>query len=323
MHHGFITYVSVHYVRKKCLVPIAFQDYRTLEVTGLVKRPVKLSMHQLVNKSQSLEFSVTLVCVVNRRKEQNKVKQMIEVRYLERNISSYPHCSLHVLARRFCPLMSLYFGNVLVLVMSSAGAAREITKTHDLIFVNRPKRSFFQILLYDYKDVTSALYDEVLEADEKIALGRKCSEDTGKFKKLLREFTELLSTSDVGDYLPWLAWVSHVNGFKAKTKKVGKEIDEFLDGVIDAHVNHHNKQASNGCDLFTNVLLSERASSWAVSFMKGHNVWKRMVTIMVAPCEKVPLEVATIHEKLKSSAQSSYELMGLRKTFHQWFLMLS
>ncbi|XP_039067580.1 nitrate reductase [NADH]-like [Hibiscus syriacus] len=88
MRHGFITYVSLHYVRKQCLVPIAFQDYRTLEVTGLVKRPVKLSMHQLVNKSQSLEFSVSLVCAVNRHKEQNKVKQMIGFNWVAAGVST-------------------------------------------------------------------------------------------------------------------------------------------------------------------------------------------------------------------------------------------
>ncbi|KAE8704652.1 Cytochrome P450 71A1 [Hibiscus syriacus] len=250
--HGFITYVSFHYVRKQCLVPIVFQNYKTFEVNGPVKRPMKLSMHQLVNKSQSLEFSVTLVCAVNRRKEQNKVKQMIEVGSLARNIDCYPLRSLHVLARRFCHLMSLHFGNVPVLVVSSAGATHEITKTHDLIFINRPKRSFFHILLYDYKDVASARYDEfwrkmrsicvlnlLINLSELfsmttnnviciITLGRKCSEDTGKLKKFLWEFTELLSTSDVGDYLPWLAWVSHVNGFKAKAKKVAKELMNFL-----------------------------------------------------------------------------------------------
>ncbi|KAK8659052.1 hypothetical protein V6N13_029267 [Hibiscus sabdariffa] len=79
----------------------------------------------------------------------------------------------------------------------------------------------------------------------RIALGRKYSEDTTKFKKLLREFTELLGTSDVGDYLPWLSWISHVNGFNAKAKKVAKEFDQFLDGVIEEHMNQHNKQTND------------------------------------------------------------------------------
>ncbi|KAA3460570.1 cytochrome P450 71A26-like [Gossypium australe] len=76
----------------------------------------------------------------------------------------------------------------------------------------------------------------------KIALGRKYSEDTNKyFRKLLSEFTKLLGTPDVGDYLPWLAWLSHVNGLHGKAKKVVKELDEFLDGVIKEHMNRHEK----------------------------------------------------------------------------------
>ncbi|KAK8511665.1 hypothetical protein V6N13_029268 [Hibiscus sabdariffa] len=76
------------------------------------------------------------------------------------NIRRYPQHSLKALAQRFGPLMSLRFGNVPVLVVSSADVACEIMKTHDLTFVNRPKRSFFQKLLYDGKDVASAPYGE-------------------------------------------------------------------------------------------------------------------------------------------------------------------
>ncbi|KAB2053617.1 hypothetical protein ES319_A12G200100v1 [Gossypium barbadense] len=216
-------------------------------------------------------------------------------------IGRYPHRSLKSLAQRFGPLMSLRFGNVPVLVVSSADAASEIKKTHDLTFINRPKRRIYQKLLYNYKDVGSAPYGEywrqmksicilnllsnkrvqsyrgvreeetalAMEKIEKcsslcspvnlselfsattnnvtckISLGRKYSEDTNKFRKLLSEFTELLGAPDVGDYLPWLAWLSHVNGLHGKAKKVAKELDEFLDGVIKEHMNRHEKHVND------------------------------------------------------------------------------
>lgn len=75
MHHGFITPVPLHYVRNHGAVPKATWDDWTVEVTGLVKRPAKFSMDQLVNEFQSREFPVTLVCAGNRRKEQNMVKK--------------------------------------------------------------------------------------------------------------------------------------------------------------------------------------------------------------------------------------------------------
>ncbi|XVF49752.1 hypothetical protein PTKIN_Ptkin04bG0038800 [Pterospermum kingtungense] len=99
----------------------------------------------------------------------------------------------------------------------------------------------------------------------RVALGRKYSEgeDGNMFKKLLSEFVELLGGLNVGDYIPWLAWVSHVNGLNAKTEKVAKEFDAFLDGLVEEHINRHNNRKQNkkiriqdeGQDDFVDVLL--------------------------------------------------------------------
>uniref|UniRef100_A0A5B7BB09 Sulfite oxidase n=1 Tax=Davidia involucrata TaxID=16924 RepID=A0A5B7BB09_DAVIN len=77
MHHGFITPVPLHYVRNHGPVPKATWEDWTVEVCGLVKRPARFTMDQLVNDFPSREIPVTLVCAGNRRKEQNMVKQTI------------------------------------------------------------------------------------------------------------------------------------------------------------------------------------------------------------------------------------------------------
>ncbi|XP_074279515.1 nitrate reductase [NADH]-like [Silene latifolia] len=77
MHHGFLTPVPLHYVRNHGAVPNAKWEDWSLEITGLVKKPTRLSMDQLVNEFQYREFPVTLVCAGNRRKEQNMVRQTI------------------------------------------------------------------------------------------------------------------------------------------------------------------------------------------------------------------------------------------------------
>ncbi|CAN1752265.1 Nitrate reductase [NADH] [Linum perenne] len=77
MHHGFITPVPLHYVRNHGSVPKATWESWSIEVCGLVKRPVQLTMDQLVNEFPSRELPVTLVCAGNRRKEQNMTKQSI------------------------------------------------------------------------------------------------------------------------------------------------------------------------------------------------------------------------------------------------------
>ena len=77
----------------------------------------------------------------------------------------------------------------------------------------------------------------------RVALGRKYNGGEGqmKFKELLEEFLELLSVYSVGDYIPWLSWVSRVNGLDARMEKVAKQFDDFLEGVIEEHINCHNK----------------------------------------------------------------------------------
>ncbi|KAH6775045.1 nitrate reductase 1 [Perilla frutescens var. hirtella] len=77
MHHGFITPVPLHYVRNHGPVPKASWEEWTVEITGLVKKPVRLTMQQLETEFPSKEFPVSLVCAGNRRKEQNMVKQTI------------------------------------------------------------------------------------------------------------------------------------------------------------------------------------------------------------------------------------------------------
>ncbi|CAL5441216.1 unnamed protein product [Camellia sinensis] len=56
--------------------------------------------------------------------------------------------------------MQLHFGSVPVLVVSSAVAAREIMKTHDLAFSSRPKTINGSKIVYDYKDVALSPYGE-------------------------------------------------------------------------------------------------------------------------------------------------------------------
>lgn len=68
-----------------------------------------------------------------------------------------PYRSLHALSHCHGPLMLLHIGSVPVLIVSSAETAREVLKTHDLIFCNRPKITVFGKLLYNYKDMSALL----------------------------------------------------------------------------------------------------------------------------------------------------------------------
>ncbi|XP_021807677.1 cytochrome P450 71A26-like isoform X1 [Prunus avium] len=231
-------------------------------------------------------------------------------------IGLYPHLSLQALSQRYGPLMLLHFGSVPVLVVSSAEAAREILKTHDLAFSDRPKSTIFEKLLYNYRDVASAPYGEywrqvksicvlnllsnrrvrsfrsvreeetksmirnikdsssssVLNLSEmfvrltndvvcRVALGRKYSEGEGgesgrMFKEILGEFADLLGIVNIGDYVPWLSWLSQVNGLGAKLDKVAKQLDDFIDTVVQEHMNHSSRSGDDDQKNFLDVLLA-------------------------------------------------------------------
>ncbi|KAF8016910.1 hypothetical protein BT93_H2190 [Corymbia citriodora subsp. variegata] len=237
-------------------------------------------------------------------------------------IGSRPHFSLANLSLKHGPLMLLRLGRVPVLVVSSADAAREIMKTQDLVFSNRPKSRIFEKLVYDNKDVAMAPYGEYwrqmksvfvlhllsnkrvrsfspvreeevanLIADIegslssgspttvnlgerfaaltndvvcRVAFGRKYG---GKrFKAMLMEFAELLGALSFGDYIPWLAWVDRVSGLDERMDKVAKEFDDFLDEVVEEHVQKRMKyeggvDGQEGKEDFVDILLSIQKES--------------------------------------------------------------
>lgn len=76
LDQGFITPVSMHYVRNHGKCPRITWAEHTLTVKGLVDKPVTLSMDDILDLP-SVTIPVTLVCAGNRRKEENMIKQTI------------------------------------------------------------------------------------------------------------------------------------------------------------------------------------------------------------------------------------------------------
>ncbi|XP_043701645.1 cytochrome P450 71A1-like [Telopea speciosissima] len=216
-----------------------------------------------------------------------------------------PHRTLLALSQRHGPLMLLHFGSKPTLIVSSADLAREIMKTHDLIFSSRPDLSIARRLLYNHKDLAFTPYGEYWRQARKIsvlqllsskrvqsfrsvreeevtllmekirlsclsspslvdlsgtfgsltndiicrvALGRKYGGDVeGKrFGEMIREFTTLLGVFNVKDFIPSLGWVNYLSGLDARVEKNFREIDCFLDRVIDDHI-QYQRGMDGGC----------------------------------------------------------------------------
>ncbi|KAG5523007.1 hypothetical protein RHGRI_034975 [Rhododendron griersonianum] len=231
-------------------------------------------------------------------------------------IGPFPHRSLHSLSQAHGPLMLLHFAAAPVLVASSTAAARDIMKTHDLIFSNRPKSTIAEKISYGAKDVLFSPYGEywrqmksicVLQVlsnkrvqsfrdvrEEEMALIIEKISDSGSevvnlskliveltanvvcraafglkydgvggrgggagrgFKEVLGEVMELIGVFDIGDFVPWLKWVNRVNGVYGRVERLAKELDEFLEGVVEEHEGRERKVGEEGGQDFVDVLL--------------------------------------------------------------------
>ncbi|XP_021863465.2 cytochrome P450 71A22-like [Spinacia oleracea] len=75
-------------------------------------------------------------------------------------LGKLPHRSLLTLSQQYGDLMLLHIDSKPTLVASSPDMAREIMKTHDVIFANRPNLKVARRILYDCKDLAFANYGE-------------------------------------------------------------------------------------------------------------------------------------------------------------------
>lgn len=75
---GFLTTNDLHYVRNHGAVP-KVADSAIMEwdftVEGLVDKPIRMSLAQLIQDYEQVTYPITLVCAGNRRKEQNMVRK--------------------------------------------------------------------------------------------------------------------------------------------------------------------------------------------------------------------------------------------------------
>nr|XP_043619938.1 cytochrome P450 Tp4149-like [Erigeron canadensis] len=103
---------------------------------------------------------------------------------------------------------------------------------------------------------------------------------------LLTRSQQLLAAFVVGNYIPWLSWV---DGLKRGTDKVAKEFDEFLDVVIDEHINNNikaedanggNEQGQLDLDVFFAGTETTSASiEWTLSELVRHpHIMKKLQT---------------------------------------------
>ncbi|KAF6157528.1 hypothetical protein GIB67_004466 [Kingdonia uniflora] len=113
----------------------------------------------------------------------------------------------------------------------------------------------------------------------RVALGRKYfggHESGERFRKMMKEFVYLVGAFNVGDFVPRLSWVNYFNGLEKRVEKNFRELDCFLDGVIEEHVCKKLRQRQDGSGFgedgedFVDVLLGVEESSIGVPFSRDN-----------------------------------------------------
>eukprot|EP01018_Ginkgo_biloba_P009681 Gb_04622 [translate_table: standard] len=229
-------------------------------------------------------------------------------------LGKLPHRALGALSEKYGPLMFLRLGSVPTVVVSSPDMAKEVLKTHDLVFASRPTTSGSKYMLYNASDIALTPYghywrqvrkvcvlqllsakriesfrfvreeevnlmiQSILEHTVKyrskipvnvsktvsglsmdiicrMAFGRKYSSeafDNRGFNAVIREFLYLLGAFDIGDFIPWLAWMD-LQGLNRRQKNVHKTLDAFMEKIIEEHVAQSNDGLQRD---FVDVLLA-------------------------------------------------------------------
>ncbi|KAF7838261.1 cytochrome P450 71A1-like [Senna tora] len=85
-------------------------------------------------------------------------------------LGTLPHRTFRNLSLKYGPLMLLHLGQTPTLIISSAQIAKEIVKSHDVVFSNRPHTTAARILLYGCRDVGFAAYGEEWRQKRKICV---------------------------------------------------------------------------------------------------------------------------------------------------------
>ncbi|GAU34050.1 hypothetical protein TSUD_16380 [Trifolium subterraneum] len=109
-------------------------------------------------------------------------------------VTSTPHRKLRDLAKLHGPLMHLQLGEIFAIVVSSPEYAKEVLKTHDVIFASRPKIIALEILSYGFTNIGFAPYGNYWRQLRKICAMELLSQKRVSSFQPIREevFTNLI-----------------------------------------------------------------------------------------------------------------------------------
>ncbi|KAF8399802.1 hypothetical protein HHK36_015673 [Tetracentron sinense] len=173
-------------------------------------------------------------------------------------------------------------GSIPSIVISSADMAREIFKTHDLVFSSRPIMYAAKKLSYGCSDIAFTEYwREVRKIAilELLSVKRTPIVSSGKGRRAgLHGFT-------IADFLPSLGWINKFNGLEARLQKNFSELDSYYDEIIEERLDP--KWPQSGHEYLFDVLLRvQKDPTQAITLTRDQI--KGVLTVCVFPYTPFP-----------------------------------
>ncbi|CAH9073131.1 unnamed protein product [Cuscuta europaea] len=117
----------------------------------------------------------------------------------------------------------------------------------------------------------------------RVALGKK--RDGGgemKFHGALLETQQLLGEPNLADFFPGLSWVNKVNGFDARVEKNFKELDGFLNEVLEEHCDNWMNDEDDA-DIVQSLLRIQKDQNFQTSIsFTTKNIKAVLVDVFIA-----------------------------------------
>ncbi|KAM3376239.1 hypothetical protein P3S68_014954 [Capsicum galapagoense] len=185
-----------------------------------------------------------------------------------------PHHILRSLAKKYGPLMYLQLGEVPVVVISSPIIAKEVLRTHDRAFVDRPKLTSTKILFYNCKDIKFTQYGDYWRQMRRICIIELLSAkmvksfsairedelsnvissirsmreqlsgkyaDRNEFITIVKGVLSLIGGFDVADLFPSWKLLHNITGVKSRLMSAQKKVDVVMQQILNEHI--ENKAA--------------------------------------------------------------------------------
>nr|XP_043609907.1 cytochrome P450 Tp9025-like isoform X2 [Erigeron canadensis] len=130
-----------------------------------------------------------------------------------------PHRAFLDMAQKYGPIMHIKLGQVSAIIISSPRLAKEVLKTHDIVFADRPKTFGSDLVLYGNTDIALAPYGEYWRQMKKIST------------------LELLSAKKVRSFGPireqaFDGFVEFLRISSGKPINVHKKVTELINNVV-------------------------------------------------------------------------------------------